>query len=170
MTFLRLAFLIEHLWWLLLDTWIYLGKPFFVPTSFNWPYLLWETPMWKFENTHCSRFPFSTKYFTKKTWRVVFVVITCAPRVNSRPKLCPTFGRCPGWFIFFKSLFYQKQGTLLKKGSFPLRISSVNVTKSVGTRGFGHIYWKFLNGKLHFLCSSKYVMGIVVTQIRCALS
>ena len=37
--------------------------------------------------------------------------------------------------------------------SFPLRISSVNVTKSAGNCGFGHIYSKIFNGKLHFLCS-----------------
>ena len=32
--------------------------------------------------------------------------------------------------------------TAEKKGSFPLRISSVNVSKSVGHCGFGHIYWR----------------------------
>ena len=32
--------------------------------------------------------------------------------------------------------------TLHQKGSFPLRISSVNVTKSVVSCGFGHIYRK----------------------------
>ena len=31
---------------------------------------------------------------------------------------------------------------LHKKWSFPLRISSVNVTKSAGNCGFGHIYWR----------------------------
>ena len=30
---------------------------------------------------------------------------------------------------------------LHKKGSFPIRISLVNVTKSAGNCGFGHIYW-----------------------------
>ena len=30
--------------------------------------------------------------------------------------------------------------TLHKKWSFPLKISSVNVTKSAGNCGFGHIY------------------------------
>ena len=30
---------------------------------------------------------------------------------------------------------------------------SVNVTKSAISCGFGHIYRKILNGKLHFLCS-----------------
>ena len=32
--------------------------------------------------------------------------------------------------------------TLYKKWSFPLRIFSVNVTKSAGNCGFGHIYWR----------------------------
>ena len=31
---------------------------------------------------------------------------------------------------------------LHKKWSFPLRISPVNVTKSVGNCGFGHIHWR----------------------------
>ena len=31
--------------------------------------------------------------------------------------------------------------SLYKKWSFPLRIASVNVTKSAGNCGFGHIYW-----------------------------
>ena len=35
-----------------------------------------------------------------------------------------------------------KFGTLDKKWSFLLRISSVIVTKSVGNCGFGYIYWK----------------------------
>ena len=39
---------------------------------------------------------------------------------------------------------------LHKKWNFPLRISSVNVTKSAGNCGFGQI---FLNGKFHFLSS-----------------
>ena len=42
--------------------------------------------------------------------------------------------------------------SLHKKWSFPLKISSVNVTKSAVFCGFGHIYWrKPGNGKLHFL-------------------
>ena len=32
--------------------------------------------------------------------------------------------------------------TLHKKWHFPLRISSVNVTKSAVSCGFGHIYWR----------------------------
>ena len=36
----------------------------------------------------------------------------------------------------------KKQVLLHKKWIFPLRISSVNVTKSAGNCGFGHIYWR----------------------------
>ena len=36
-----------------------------------------------------------------------------------------------------------KQLTLRKKWSFALTISSVNVTKSAVSCGFGHIYWKY---------------------------
>ena len=41
--------------------------------------------------------------------------------------------------------------TLHKKWSFPLRIPPVNVTKSAGKCGFGHITGVILKGKLHFL-------------------
>ena len=46
-----------------------------------------------------------------------------------------------------------KYSKLHKKWSFLLRISAVNVTKSAGNCGLGHIYWKILNGKLHFVCN-----------------
>ena len=37
--------------------------------------------------------------------------------------------------------------------TFPLRISSVNVTKSVVSRGFGHIYWRNPKWKTLFFCA-----------------
>ena len=40
-----------------------------------------------------------------------------------------------------------------QKWNFPLRISSVNVTKSAGNCAFVHIYWRNPNEKLYFLCS-----------------
>ena len=50
--------------------------------------------------------------------------------------------------IFSKAKKIQKKGALAtslhKKWSFPLRISSVNVTKFAGNCEFGHIYWKKL--------------------------
>ena len=48
---------------------------------------------------------------------------------------------------------FAMQFTLHKKWSFPLRISSVNVTKSAVSFGFGHIDWRNTCGKLNFLCS-----------------
>ena len=40
--------------------------------------------------------------------------------------------------------------TLHKKWIFPLRISSVNVTKSTGNCGFGHIFWRYPEWKTSF--------------------
>ena len=41
-----------------------------------------------------------------------------------------------------------------QKWSFPLRTSSVNVTKSAGNCGFGQIYWRNPQWKTSFLCSA----------------
>ena len=43
--------------------------------------------------------------------------------------------------------------------SFLLRISSVNVTKSAVSSGFGNIYWRTPVWKLHFLCSDRKSLG-----------
>ena len=43
------------------------------------------------------------------------------------------------------------QEPLHKKGSFPLRVSSVNVTKSAVSCGFDHIYWRNPWWKTSFL-------------------
>ena len=40
-----------------------------------------------------------------------------------------------------------------KNKNFPLRNSSVNVTKSAGDFGFGHIYWKNPSWETSFFCS-----------------
>ena len=40
-----------------------------------------------------------------------------------------------------------------RKWSFPLRISSINVTKSAGNCRFRQIYWRILNEKHHFWCN-----------------
>ena len=57
--------------------------------------------------------------------------------------------KCRLWLVFKKPL------TLHKKWSFPLRISSVNVTKSTVSCGFGLVIFteEILNGELHFLWS-----------------
>ena len=64
--------------------------------------------------------------------------------------------------------------TLPKKWSFPLKISSANVTKSTGSCGFRPqvpadfvtFTEEILNGKLHFLCSvnDKKVQHILVAS------
>ena len=52
--------------------------------------------------------------------------------------------------------------SLHKKWSLPLRISSVNVTKSAENCGFGHIYWK--KRKFYFLCSDWSKIPITTLQ------
>ena len=51
-----------------------------------------------------------------------------------------------------------------KKWRFPSRFSSVNVSKSAGICWLGHIYWRNLNGKLHFLCSVTKCWKIFITH------
>ena len=53
--------------------------------------------------------------------------------------------------------------TLPKKWSFPLRISSVNVTKSAVSCGFGHIYWKNPQWKTSFFVQCKSLSPEVAT-------
>ena len=43
--------------------------------------------------------------------------------------------------------------TLHEKWSFPLRIFSVNMTKSAGNCGFGHIYWRNPQWKTSLYCA-----------------
>ena len=45
---------------------------------------------------------------------------------------------------------------LHKKWSFPLRIYSVNVIKSSGTCGFGHIYWRIPYWKTSFFVQCRF--------------
>ena len=48
---------------------------------------------------------------------------------------------------------------LHKKWSFPLRISSVNVTKFTGNCGFGHIYWRNPLWKTSFFVQCGFSLG-----------
>ena len=56
-----------------------------------------------------------------------------------------------GLFLQSKSLLVVP--TLHKKWSFPLRISSVDVTRSAGNFRFGHIYWRNPELKASFFCA-----------------
>ena len=58
---------------------------------------------------------------------------------------CDTLLRAQSsWNVFkqVKETLLRHKHTLHKKWSFPLGISSVNVTKSAGNCGFGHTYWR----------------------------
>ena len=46
------------------------------------------------------------------------------------------------WAIFSKSRSLNSELSLHRKLNFSLRISSVNLTKSTGNSGFGHICWR----------------------------
>ena len=52
------------------------------------------------------------------------------------------------------SLLHSQWLSIHKKWSFPLRISSVNVTKSAVSCGFGHICWRNPSWKISFFCAS----------------
>ena len=56
--------------------------------------------------------------------------------------------------------------TLNKKWSFPLRISSVNVTKSAGNgQDLVTFTEEIRNGKLYFLCSVKFTENTILTLL-----
>ena len=50
--------------------------------------------------------------------------------------------------------FYKCSTNTEQKMKFPLRISTVNVTKSAENCGLGHIYWRNPYWKTSFLCSN----------------
>ena len=54
--------------------------------------------------------------------------------------------------------------TLHKKWSFPLRFSSVNVTKFAGNYGFGHIYWRNPYWKTSFFVQWKTISQESISQ------
>ena len=52
-----------------------------------------------------------------------------------------------------------------KKCIFPLRISSVNVTKSAGKCGFSHIYWRNIEWKTSFFVQCETIEVEVMQMI-----
>ena len=72
-------------------------------------------------------------------------------------------------FVVFRSdLHYVKyvETPLHKKWSFPLRISSVNVTKSAANCGFGHIYWRNPQWKTSFFVQCTGFLWCVLSRLR----
>ena len=77
------------------------------------------------------------------------------------------------WF-FFSDFRLVKMSIILlhKKWSFLLRISLVNVTKSGGNCGFGHIYWKNPKGKTSFLVQCTRLIGrklLTLNKMMCTI-
>ena len=54
---------------------------------------------------------------------------------------------------------------IISKLSFPLRISSVNATKSAGNCGFNHITEEIPNGKLHLWRSDVAAKMVNINQV-----
>ena len=75
-------------------------------------------------------------FIKKETLAQVFSRKFCEISKNSFSYRTPVMTVCGLMYVQFMPLH--------KKWSFPLRISSVNVTKSAGNCGFDHIYWKNL--------------------------
>ena len=80
---------------------------------------------------------------------VQFLIMSKTETVTSRPDPLSSLGRLDGApCIQFSDLLeywcshWLSKVWLHKKWSFPLRISSVNVTESAVFLGFGHIYWR----------------------------
>ena len=110
-----------------------------------------------------------------RSWRkfihkVVFLIETL---VYQFLKLFVVIGRNPSWRTRIRlrgvncKLLLQSSSflTLHKKRSFPLRISSVNVTKYAGNFGFGHIYWRNLSWKTSCFVQCD-VIGVLATPLR----
>ena len=79
---------------------------------------------------------------------VVFItsVTTLMTHYNIRTEQLNNNSRISFWWYSYRNWnkhFHINLATVLhKKWSFPLRISSVSVTKSAWNCGFGHIYWR----------------------------
>ena len=56
-----------------------------------------------------------------------------------------------------------QKNSLCIKRSFPLTISSVNVTKSAGNCGFGHIYWRNRYRKTSFFVQWLFLIMVLKT-------
>ena len=74
------------------------------------------------------------------------------------------------WFVVFL-WSHINNVPLHKKWSFPLRISSANVTKSEGNWGFGVTKSEeILNGKFHFLCAVLHAYMHISILLKLSLS
>ena len=68
------------------------------------------------------------------------------------------------FFFWLRNLLTSCTTSLHKKWSFPIRISSVNVTKSAGSCGFGHIHWRNPYWKTFIFFKSSCTRGVFRTH------
>ena len=103
----------------------------------------------------CFSFPETRKLSGKETGDMFWIFFK-----HTRAET-PAAQRCSDGFLFIWSnnrntfaSFWCKDfiavWSTLQKRNFPLRISSVNVTKSAGNYGFSHIYWRNSPWKISF--------------------
>ena len=77
--------------------------------------------------------------------RLVFFHLSCRPLTEENPTFLVYYLRVFLRTAVPKSLELSQESMIIvlhKKWSFPLRISSVNGTKSAVFCGYGHIYWR----------------------------
>ena len=101
----------------------------------------------------------------------------CFPKIVNDFYLLTTFSKCSILDVCQGSEYAsvsicRNWPALHKKWSFPLRISSVNVAKSAGNYGFGHIYWRNSQWKSLFFvqCRQYYVIFSIYLHLKEAYS
>ena len=132
------------------------GLQIFIKTSSTFLLVSWFTKLrLKHPATWNSLPEFSSlgKYCSHEVFKRIHIPIWALYKIL-RNMFCPITDNisieCES--ISLELMLVSSLKSLHKKMKFPLRISLVNVTKSTGKCAFGHIYWRILIGKLHFLC------------------
>ena len=92
--------------------------------------------------------PFSVLRLNTEIYRIIVRVHSKYGKIRAERKSeFEQFSRSELSRIYFSKNFQ----SVHKNWSFPLRIFPVNVTKSAGNGGFGHIYWTNLQCKSSFV-------------------
>ena len=106
---------------------------------------------------------FRTTVLTKIKWKLVLMIVFKNSIETKPPSFMNSLHKWQN--VHTHDLF--KGMTLHKKWSFPLRISSVNVTNTAVSCGFGHIYWRNSQWKTSFFvqCDVKKSLAFLTIQL-----